>query len=121
MKKVEKKDKVSPQLKNNGFVSAKVLKESRSSELTSIRSSKRLSKPLKAALPPQQPEIKEFDTRQSDRRLAEFMKSTLTDFLDLSECYLPSEKVIEYVNKARKHHKIKGLKLSSNFLDNAGF
>lgn len=49
------------------------------------------------------------------------MKNTLTDFLDLSDCHLPSQKVTEYVSKARKHHKIKGLKLSENYLDCAGF
>jgi len=49
------------------------------------------------------------------------MKSTLTDFLDLSDCHLPSDKVVEYVSKARKHHRIKGLKLCDNYLDCRGF
>ena len=49
------------------------------------------------------------------------MKSTLTDFLDLSECSLSSQNVIDCVSRARRHHKIKGLKLSSNNLDSNSF
>jgi hypothetical protein len=49
------------------------------------------------------------------------MKNTLTDFFDLSDCHLPCEQVVEYVAKARKSHRIKGLKLCANNLDNSGF
>ena len=49
------------------------------------------------------------------------MKSTLTDFLDLSDCNLPNDKIIESISRAKRHHKIKGLKLSSNQMDVNGF
>ena len=59
--------------------------------------------------------------KQTDKRLADFMKSTLTDFLDLSDCNLPNDKIIESISRAKRHHKIKGLKLSSNQMDVNGF
>lgn len=45
----------------------------------------------------------------------------MSDFFDLSDCSLPSDKVVEYVHRARRIHKIKGLKLCNNRLNVAGF
>jgi hypothetical protein len=45
----------------------------------------------------------------------------LTDFFDISDCNLPSERVVEFVQRARRIHKIRGLKLSSNHLNTQGF
>ena len=49
------------------------------------------------------------------------MKNTLTDFFDLSDCNMPNEKIVEYVYRAKKSHKIKGLKLCSNQMTTEGF
>jgi hypothetical protein len=69
------------------------LKDTKTSELNIVRSAKRLTRTV-AIRPNIQPDPKDCDLKQADRRLTEFMKSTLTDFLDLSDCHLPSEKVV---------------------------
>ena len=51
----------------------------------------------------------------------QFAKDTLTDCFDLSDCGLPADRVIDYVVKARRAHKIKKLKLSNNELTVGGF
>lgn len=65
------------------------LKDTKTSEISAVRSAKRLTKTV-LMKPVIQPDLKNCDLKQSDRRLADFMKSTLTDFLDLSDCHLPS-------------------------------
>ena len=50
-----------------------------------------------------------------------FAKDTLTDCLDLSDCGLSSEQLLEYVVRGRRAHKVKKLKLSNNQLSVQGF
>lgn len=51
----------------------------------------------------------------------QFSKNTLCDFFDISDCNLASDKVVEYVHRARRIHKIRGLKICSNRLTTQGF
>ena len=51
----------------------------------------------------------------------QFSRNSLSDVFDISDCNLASEKAIEYVHRARRIHKIRGLKLCSNKLTTAGF
>lgn len=41
--------------------------------------------------------------------------------MDLSECGLPSDKLVEYVHRAKRLHRIKGMKLTRNCLTSSGF
>ena len=66
----------------------------------------------------QDPECSDFT--EAERILESFTRSKMSDNFELADCHLPSDKVVEFVVKARHAHKIKGLKLSSNQIDNKG-
>lgn len=59
--------------------------------------------------------------KEAEKVYSEFSRNSLTDFFDISECNLSSDKVVEYVVRARRIHRIRGLKLSSNRLTSQGF
>ena len=62
-----------------------------------------------------------IETKEPEKIYLQFSKNTLCDFFDLSDCNLESERVVEYVHRARRIHKIRGLKICNNRLTNAGF
>lgn len=66
-------------------------------------------------------ECRGLATRDPERVIQQFAKDTLTDCLDLSDCGLGSEQLLDYVVRGRRAHKVKKLKLNNNELTVGGF
>jgi aryl carrier-like protein len=62
-----------------------------------------------------------LDSKEPEKLYLQFSKNTLSDFFDLSDCNLESDRLVEYVHRARRIHKIRGLKICNNRLTTAGF
>lgn len=95
--------------------------KSRVSDISSLRSSPRLYKSPTSKESEEAAEVGAFEVKEPEKIYLQFSKNTLSDFFDISECHLSSDKVVEYVHRARRIHKIKGLKLCNNRLTVTGF
>ena len=63
----------------------------------------------------------EGEAKEPEKIYMQFSKNTRCDFFDISDCHLPSDKLVEYVHRARRIHKIRGLKICNNHLTIQGF
>ena len=62
-----------------------------------------------------------LESREPEKIYLQFSKNTLCDFFDISDCNLSSDQVVDYVHRARRIHKIRGLKICNNRLTTQGF
>ena len=102
------------------FASAKLITPNRST----LNAHKRGDTSMMFKSPPSRLRIQTEEgeaCRDPEKVVQQFAKDTLTDCLDLSECGLSSEQMVEYVVRGRRAHKVKKLKLSNNGLTVGGF
>ena len=62
-----------------------------------------------------------LEAKEPEKIYLQFSKNTLCDFFDISDCNLSSDQVVDYVHRARRIHKIRGLKICNNRLTTQGF
>lgn len=59
--------------------------------------------------------------RDPEKIMVMFTKNHMSDVFDISDCDLDDQQILDFVKRARKIHKTKGLKLSGNRLTSVGF